>query len=56
MRDLRILAIHLLVIAATLRRPGGALAVAAESLPFKHQLQISNRTRQRAPNLTSLDR
>ena len=56
MRDLLILAIHLLVTVAKLRRPGGVRAVAAESLLLKHQLQISNRSRQRAPNLTSLDR
>lgn len=31
-------------------------AVAAESLLLKHQLLISNRSRQRAPNLTTLDR
>jgi len=33
-----------------------ALAVAAESLLLKHQLLISNRARQRAPNLTPTDR
>src|SRR6202790_4032978 len=31
-------------------------AVAAESLLLKHQLLISNRSRMRAPNLTTLDR
>jgi hypothetical protein len=31
-------------------------AVAAGSLLLKHQLPISNRSRQRAPNLTSVDR
>ena len=36
--------------------PGGARAVAAESLLLKHQLLISNRSKQRAPNLTTLDR
>ena len=56
MRDLLILAVHLLVTVAKLLRPGGARAVAAESLLLKHQLQISNRSRQRAPNLTTLDR
>ena len=34
---------------------GGAKALVAESLLLKHQLLIINRTRQRAPNLTSLD-
>ena len=56
MREILILAIHLLVTLAKLLRPGGVRAVAAESLPLKHQLLISNRFRQRAPNLTSADR
>ncbi len=56
MRDLLILAVHLLVTIAKLLRPGGGRAVAAESLLLIHQLQIVNRSRQRAPNLTTLDR
>ena len=56
MRDLLILAVHLLVTIAKLTRPGGARAVAAESLLLKHQLLINNRSQKRAPNLTSLDR
>jgi transposase InsO family protein len=56
MRELLILVIHLLVTFAKLGRPGGVRAVAAESLLLKHQLLISNRCRQRAPNLTSIDR
>jgi hypothetical protein len=56
MRDVLILAVHLLVTCAKLLRPGGMRAVAAESLLLKHQLVISNRSRQRAPNLTTLDR
>jgi len=55
-RDFLILAIHLVVTFAKLLRPGGVRAVAAESLLLKHQLLISNRSRQRAPNLTSVDR
>ena len=51
MRDLLLLAIHLLVTLAKFLGP-----VAAESLLLKHQLLISNRSRQRAPNLTMLDR
>ena len=39
-----------------LRSSRGLRAVAAESLLLKHQLLISNRSRQRAPNLTSVDR
>jgi putative transposase len=56
MRDLLILVVHLLVTVAKLLRPGGVRAVAAESLLLKHQILIGNRSRQRAPNLTSLDR
>jgi len=55
-RDFLILAVHLLVTFSKLLRPGGVRAVAAESLLLKHQLLISNRSRQRAPNLTTLDR
>jgi putative transposase len=54
--DLLTLGIHLLVTVAKLLRPGGVRAVAAESLLLKHQLLISNRSRRRAPNLTTLDR
>jgi putative transposase len=56
MRELLILLVHLLVTFAKLLRPGGVRAVAAESFLLKHQLVISNRSRQRAPNLTSIDR
>jgi putative transposase len=56
MRELLILAIHLLVTLVKLLRPGGLRAVVAESLLLKHQILISNRSRRRAPNLTTLDR
>ena len=56
MRDLLLLAIHLLVTLAKFLGPGGTRQVAAKSLLLKHQLLISNRSRQRAPNLTMLDR
>jgi hypothetical protein len=56
MHELLILAIHLLVTVAKLARPGGVRAVTAESLLLKHQLLICNRSRPRAPNLTSIDR
>jgi putative transposase len=56
MRELLVLAIHLLATFAKLLHPGGVRALAAESLLLKHQLLISNRCRQRAPNLTTLDR
>jgi hypothetical protein len=55
MREVLILSVHLLVTVAKLLRPGGARAVAAESLLLKHQLLIRNRSRKRAPNLTTLD-
>src|SRR6266516_2535205 len=56
MRELLILVIYLLVTFAKLLGPGGVRAVAAESLLLRHQLLISNRSRQRAPNLTTFDR
>ena len=56
MRELPILAIHLLATFAKLLRPGGAHAIAAESLLLKHQLLISNRSRHRAPNLITYGR
>jgi hypothetical protein len=55
-RELLILAIHVLVTFAKLLRPGGARAIVAESLALKHELLISSRSRHRAPNLTSRDR
>ena len=55
MRDLLLLAIHLLVTVAKLLRRRGVRAVAAESLLLKQQLIVSNRSRQRAPNLTTVD-
>lgn len=56
MRDLLILLVHLIVTIAKMSLPGGVRAVAAESLLLKQQLIISNRARQRAPNLTTRDR
>jgi hypothetical protein len=56
MRDLLILAVDLPVTFAKLLRRGGVRAVATESLLLKRQLLISNRSRERAPNLTTLDR
>ena len=56
MRELLILAVHLLATFAKLLRPGDARAIAAESLLLKHQLLISNRSRHRAPNLSTVDR
>ena len=55
MRDLFILTIHLIVTLAKMVGPGGVRGVAAESLLLKQQLLVSNRSRKRSPNLTSLD-
>jgi len=54
MRDLLLLAIHLFVTIAKLLRPGGVRAVAAKFLLLKQQRFARNRSRQRAPNLTTL--
>src|SRR5208282_1342262 len=56
MSELLILTIHVLVTFLKLLRPGGLRVVVAESLLLKHQILISNRSRRRAPNLTTLDR
>ena len=56
MRDMAILAIHLIVTVAKLLLPGGARSVVSESLLLKHQLLILNRSRARAPNLRTIDR
>ena len=56
MRDLVILFIHLITTIARLMGPGGARAIVAESLLVKHQLVILNRGRERAPNLSPMDR
>jgi putative transposase len=56
MRDLFILLRHLLTTIAKLLRPGGMRAVAAESAILKQQLLVINRSRQRAPNFSTLDR
>jgi putative transposase len=56
MRDVVILFVHVLVTAVRLARPGGLRSVVAESVLVKHQLQILNRGRKRAPNLRAADR
>ena len=56
MKDPLILLFHLLITIAKLLGPGGAKAVVAENLLMKQQLLIVNRSRQRAPNLSALDR
>ena len=56
MKDLLPLLAHLLTTIAKLLGPGGARAIVADSLLMKQQLLIINRSRKRAPNLSTLDR
>jgi len=56
MKDLLVLLAHLLTTIAKLLGPRGVRAVFADSLLMKQQLLVINRSRQRAPNFTELDR
>ena len=56
MKVVFVLLVHLVVTFAKLLGPGGIRAVIAETMAVKHQLLITNRSRQRAPNLTATDR
>ena len=56
MKVLLLMLAHLLTTLAKLLGPGGARAIVADSLLMKQQLLIINRSRRRAPNLTSIDR
>jgi putative transposase len=56
MNDLLVIFAHLLTTIARLLGPGGTRAVVADSLLMKQQLLVINRSRQRAPNLSALDR
>ncbi len=56
MRDVFLLAIHLISLLVRMLRPGGMKAVAAENLLLKQQLLIINRSRLKAPNFTTKDR
>jgi putative transposase len=56
MKDLLILLTYLLTTVAKLLGPGGARAIVADSLLMKQQLLVINRSRRRAPNLSTLDR
>lgn len=56
MRNLVILFVHVLATLGRLLGPGGIRSVVAESVLIKHQLLILNRSRQRAPNLSTCDR
>jgi len=56
MKDLLILIAHLLTTVAKFLGPGCAKSVVADSLLMKQQLLVISRSRQRAPNLSELDR
>lgn len=56
MKTVVALLLHLIVTMARLLGPGGARALIAETIAIKHQLLIANRSRKRAPNLTTADR
>ena len=56
MKDLLLIVAHLLATLARMLGPGGAKAIVADSLLMKQRLLIVNRSRQRAPNRTPVDR
>ena len=56
MKNLLILLVHMLTTVAKLLGPGGARAVVADSLLMKQQLLVIQRSRRRAPNLSTQDR
>ncbi len=56
MKDVLLFTIHLVTLPIRLLRPGGIKAIAAENLLLKQQLLIIDRSRLKAPNLTTKDR
>ncbi|MDH3690140.1 MAG: hypothetical protein OEU36_11750 [Gammaproteobacteria bacterium] len=56
MKTVFLLLMHLLATVAKCLGPGGAKALLAENLLLKQQLLIVSRSRQRAPNLSAVDR
>ena len=56
MKDIVLIAIHLVVTVAKLLGPGGMRAVVAENVLLKQQLIVLRRPRRRAPNLTVMER
>jgi putative transposase len=56
MKDALYLIFELLVVIARLLGPGGSRVIIAENLLLKQQLLVHSRTRQRAPNLSVMDR
>jgi hypothetical protein len=56
MMGLLVLLIHLVAVLARLAGPGGARGLVAENLILKQQVLVLGRSRQRAPNLTPVER
>jgi putative transposase len=56
MRDIFTVFLHAIVVIIRLGQPGGLRSVVAESVLMRHQIQILNRGRKRAPNLRASDR
>jgi hypothetical protein len=56
MKDVLLLAIHFVTLLIRLLQPSGIKAVAAENLTLKKQLLVIQRSRLKAPNLTTMDR
>ena len=56
MKALFLLLMHLLITLTRLLKPGGTKAIVAENLLLRQQLLVMNRSRQRAPNLSTVDR
>ncbi|MFT5451419.1 MAG: putative transposase [Enterobacterales bacterium] len=56
MKDALLLSIHFITMLIRLLQPSGIKAVAAENLTLKKQLLIIQRSRSKAPNLTTMDR
>jgi len=56
MKDILLLVIHFMTLLIQLIQPSGIKAVAAENLALKKQLLVIQRTRSKAPNLTTVDR
>jgi len=56
MKDVFLLVIHFVTLLVRLLQPGGMKTVAAENLVLKKQLLVIQRSRLKAPNLTTMDR
>ena len=56
MKDTLLLVIHFITLLVRLLQPSGIKAVAAENLTLKKQLLVIQRSRSKAPNLTTMDR